>query len=217
MTELIHLASAVLVLCGAFFCLSAAVGIVRFPDVITRLHAATKPQVFGLILILTGVALRMWDWKMTLLGTLIVAFQILTAPVSAHMVSRTAYRLGLWDVDHALVDELGDDLEEAGFTHPQDEEEGIPARQTVRWKPAQGWVPPPTQLKATEPGTSEPALTEPAVTEREATQHEATGAAAPVEPDTAIADELQAAADHADSSTGADGGQGWDDEDDSAR
>ena len=199
MTQILHLASAILVLCGAFFCLSAAVGIVRFPDVITRLHAATKPQVFGLILILTGVALRMWDWKITLLGTLIVGFQILTAPVSAHMVSRTAYRLGLWDADHALVDELGDDLEEAGFTHPQDEEEGIPARQAFRWKPVQGWVPP-TQPKATGQATAGASA--------------AGEAEAPIDSGSDTAEELRAAADHADSSDGATGGQGWDDEDD---
>ncbi|WP_207474254.1 monovalent cation/H(+) antiporter subunit G [Tessaracoccus sp. SD287] len=206
MTDLIHLASAFLVLCGTFFCLSAAVGIVRFPDVITRLHAATKPQVFGLILILTGVALRMWDWKTTLLATLIVAFQILTAPVSAHMVSRTAYRLGLWDADRALVDELGDDLEEAGFTHPQDEEEGIGARQAVRWKPAQGWVPP-TRPRPTE------AATELAATQ-DATEKDAPEPGAPVDSHQDIGEELRAAADHADSSTSTTEGQGWDDEDD---
>lgn len=194
MTDIINLVSAVLVLLGAFFCLSAAVGIVRFPDVITRLHAATKPQVFGLILILTGVALRLWDWKVTLLAVLIIAFQILTAPVSAHMVSRTAYRLGLWDSDHALVDELADDLEEAGFTHPQDEEEGIGARQAVRWKPAKSWIPP----------VSTTAGQTPVVTSTEA---------APEDGQT-TAEELRAAADHADSSDGANGGQGWDEADD---
>lgn len=196
MTDVIQLVAALFVLFGAFFCLSAAVGVVRFPDVITRLHAATKPQVFGLILILTGVALKMWDWKVTLLGTLIVAFQILTAPVSAHMVARTAYRLGLWDSDHALVDELGEDLEEAGFSHPQDEDEGASARQGYRWKPAATWLPP---TKPKPSPSSEPVK------------------GADTQADTVVHDEQQAAAEQAGTSNGNTGGDeaenSWDETD----
>lgn len=134
-TELI---AAVLVLVGALFAFSAALGIVRFPDVMTRLHAATKPQVFGLLLILTGVGLDLWSWKATSLMLLVIGFQVVTAPVAAHMVSRTAYRLGLWNVDEALVDELADDLEDAGFTHPAEEEEpgGRPSSVSRTWRPA---------------------------------------------------------------------------------
>lgn len=182
MTEFIHLVAALFVLAGSFFCLSAAVGVVRFPDVITRLHSATKPQVFGLVLILTGVGLRMWEWKVTTVALLIVAFQILTAPVSAHMVSRTAYRLGLWDAEDALVDELGEDLEEAGFTHPADlDEGGHGVRSSYRWKPAQGWLPPSVEPAR---GASMKTSDEPP-------------------PGSATADEQRAAADHADSSGGA--------------
>lgn len=95
--------------CGAFFCLAAAVGIVRFPDVMTRMHAATKPSVFGLILVLLGVTLSLRDPKVFTLLTLAVLLQIMTAPVSGHLVSRTAHRGGMWDADHAVVDELADD------------------------------------------------------------------------------------------------------------
>lgn len=112
------LIAAILVLIGSLFCLSAAVGIVRFPDVITRLHAATKPQVFGLIVILTGVIVAHPTWQVAGICLLTIAFQIMTNPVSAHMVSRTAYRTGLWNADDAVVDELGDDLAKAGYTHP---------------------------------------------------------------------------------------------------
>lgn len=123
MAEVANLIAAVLMLLGAVFCLSAAVGIVRFPDVITRLHAATKPQVFGLLLILTAVVLSLRTWQSLGICALVALFQIVTAPVSAHMVSRTAYRTGLWDPGAAVVDELGDDLAKAGFTH-QDESAG---------------------------------------------------------------------------------------------
>lgn len=133
---MMDLLAAILVLLGAFFCFSAALGIVRFPDVMGRLHAATKPQVFGLIIILLGVALALNTWQVWTVAMLVAAFQIVTAPVSAHMVSRTAYRLGLWDAEDALVDELADDLEEAGFpqVHEVDEPGQNPVRQ-LRWKP----------------------------------------------------------------------------------
>ena len=107
--QLFDLAGAVVLAAGAFFCLAAAVGLVRFPDVMTRMHAATKPSVFGLILVLVGVTLSLRDWKaFTLLG-LAVVLQILTAPVSGHLVSRTAYRDGAWDAEHAAVDDLAAD------------------------------------------------------------------------------------------------------------
>lgn len=103
-----HLGAVCLAL-GAFFCLGAALGLVRFPDPLTRMHAATKPSVFGLILVLSGVALVLRDPKVTTLLTLAVLLQVMTAPVSGHLVTRTAHRTGQWDAEHAVLDELADD------------------------------------------------------------------------------------------------------------
>lgn len=94
---------------GAAFCLAAALGLVRFPDPLTRMHAATKPSVFGLLLVLAGVALSLRDPKVFTLLTIAVLMQVMTAPVSGHLVSRTAHRSGQWDAEHAAVDELTDD------------------------------------------------------------------------------------------------------------
>lgn len=95
MSSFADLVAALLLLAGAFFCFTAAVGVLRFPDVITRLHAATKPQVFGLLLILTGIVVSQRSWQVAGVCVLVAAFQIATSPVSAHMVSRAAYRTGL--------------------------------------------------------------------------------------------------------------------------
>lgn len=109
--QVLDLAGAVVIAVGAFFCLAAAIGLVRFPDVLTRMHAATKPIVFGLILVLVGVTLSLRDPKaFTLLG-LAVLLQMLTAPVSGHLVARTAYRDGEWDADDAVVDDLAADTQ----------------------------------------------------------------------------------------------------------
>lgn len=113
--DVLDIVGAALLLAGAMFCLAAAVGILRFPDVLTRLHAATKPQVFGLLLILTGVAFTLRTWHVVIWVTLVIGLQILTSPVAGHMLARTAYRTDQWDDEHATVDELGDDLEAAGF------------------------------------------------------------------------------------------------------
>jgi multicomponent Na+:H+ antiporter subunit G len=96
----------VLVLVGAFLCLTAGLGLVRFPDVLTRMHAGTKPQVLGILLIMIGGAIRLEGWAATWMLLLVAAFQLLTAPVSAHMISRVAYRRRHIRRDLLLVDEL---------------------------------------------------------------------------------------------------------------
>ena len=96
----------VLLLTGAFLCLTAGLGLVRFPDVLTRMHAGTKPQVLGVLLIMIGGALRLQGWSATWMLLLVAAFQMLTAPVSAHMISRVAYRRRHVRRDLLLVDEL---------------------------------------------------------------------------------------------------------------
>jgi multicomponent Na+:H+ antiporter subunit G len=95
-----------LLLCGAFLCLTAGLGLVRFPDVLTRMHAGTKPQVLGVLLIMVGASIRLHGWASAWMLLLVAAFQLLTAPVSAHMVSRVAYRRRHVRRDLLLVDEL---------------------------------------------------------------------------------------------------------------
>ena len=96
----------VLLLAGSFLCLTAGLGLLRFPDVLTRMHAGTKPQVLGVLLIMIGGALRLQGWSATWMLLLVAAFQLLTAPVSAHMISRVAYRRRHVRRDLLLVDEL---------------------------------------------------------------------------------------------------------------
>lgn len=115
-----HLIGAVLLAAGGFFCLGGALGLVRFPDVLARMHAATKPQVFGLLLVLTGIGLSAHDAKVWLTLGLVMVMQVLTAPVAGHLIGRVAYRSGEWNTDDLVVDELADDLSDAGFTRNED-------------------------------------------------------------------------------------------------
>jgi multicomponent Na+:H+ antiporter subunit G len=107
-------AAAACLLLGAGLSLVAGIGLLRLPDTLTRMHAATKPQVLGLLLVLLGVALRLRSWVD--LGTLVLigAFQLMTVPVAAHIVGRAAYRTGQVDGDRLVLDELDERLTRPG-------------------------------------------------------------------------------------------------------
>lgn len=96
----------VLFVLGALLSLVAAVGLLRFPDVLTRMHSAAKPQVLGLILITVGVGLRLRDPSVVALLGLVVLFQLVTAPVASLMIGRAAVRGGRVRTDLLEVDEL---------------------------------------------------------------------------------------------------------------
>jgi multicomponent Na+:H+ antiporter subunit G len=80
----------VFILGGALWSLLAGIGLLRLPDVLTRMHAATKPQVLGLLMVLTGVALRLRDANDVTTLILVGIFQTWTVPVAAHMIARAA-------------------------------------------------------------------------------------------------------------------------------
>ncbi|MCY4725995.1 monovalent cation/H(+) antiporter subunit G [Nocardioides sp. STR2] len=107
-TQLADLAAAVCILLGALLALIAAIGVVRLPDLLTRMHAATKPQVLGTVLVMTGVALRLRDPGVVGMLALIVLLQMATSVVSSHMVGRASFRAGQVRHDLLVVDELSD-------------------------------------------------------------------------------------------------------------
>ena len=113
--QIFDLIASVFVLAGSLLCLGAAVSLVRFPDVLGKMHAITKPQVLGLISVTVGIALSLRTWWAVGLCLLVVVLQLLTAPVSANLVARGAYRAGLIKDDLLVVDHLTEDLEEAGY------------------------------------------------------------------------------------------------------
>lgn len=120
MTDAIFdLIGAIFIAVGAFLCFAAAISLVRFPDVLGKMHAITKPQVLGLMSVATGIAISLRTWWSVGLCLLIVILQLLTAPVSANLVARGAYRGGLVPDENLLVNDLADDLEEAGYSREE--------------------------------------------------------------------------------------------------
>jgi len=94
------IASACLIL-GAFMSLLAGIAVLRFPDTMSRIHAATKPQVLGIILLMLGVGLRLGSPAVIGTLVLIVVLQFVTAPVSAHLTVRVAFRNAKGDDERA--------------------------------------------------------------------------------------------------------------------
>lgn len=97
-----------LVMVAALMCAAAGIGLFRFPDVLSRLHAATKPQILGLMCACGAVAVNDPRIATFALLTAIIIFQGLTAPITAHMVARAAYRSNHLRRDLLIRDELAD-------------------------------------------------------------------------------------------------------------
>ncbi len=120
---------------GAFLAFAAGVGVLRFPDLLSRMHAGTKPQVLGLVLVLIGLALRLGPGPEVGALVLVVLFQMITAPVAAHMVGRAGYRTGKVRKDLLVVDELTLDQARADSAEPQNVAPPVPDNQQ---RPEQG-------------------------------------------------------------------------------
>ena len=98
--------TAFLMISGGVFCLLASVGMLRLPDTIIRMHAATKAGTLGSGLMFLALASYYMDLSTTLRALAAIVFLLLTAPVAAHLIGRAAYctRVRLWE--RTRIDEL---------------------------------------------------------------------------------------------------------------
>ena len=96
MTDLL---SALLWIVGSAFAFLAALGVLRMPDVFTRMQASTKASTLGLGCLVIGAALQLADFASLIRLLSIGAFIFLTTPVSAHVIARASYKadVPLWD------------------------------------------------------------------------------------------------------------------------
>lgn len=102
--------TAILWIAGPAFALLAAVGVLRMPDVFTRMQASTKASTLGLGCLLVGAALQLGDFASFIRVASIGAFILLTTSVAAHVIARASYLadVPLWD--GTVLDERGRDL-----------------------------------------------------------------------------------------------------------
>jgi multicomponent Na+:H+ antiporter subunit G len=95
MTTLLELASAALLLVGAAFFLAGTLGLLRFPDVYTRLHALTKADNLGLGFLVLGLALQADSLAAALKLLLIWPLVLAASAAVSFAVARRAHVLGL--------------------------------------------------------------------------------------------------------------------------
>jgi multicomponent Na+:H+ antiporter subunit G len=91
---------------GALYILVAAIGLVRMPDFYTRLSVTVKASTMGAGFLLVAVALNFTEFSTTTKALSVIFFLFVTAPVSGHMICRSAYFSGtkLWD--KSVLDDL---------------------------------------------------------------------------------------------------------------
>lgn len=84
-----------LLVLGGFLCVSGSIGLLRFPDFFTRMHAASVTDTLATGMILTGLMLQAPNWIVLGKLVMILVFVLLTSPTSGHALAKAALRSGL--------------------------------------------------------------------------------------------------------------------------
>lgn len=118
-----------LLLFGAGWMVVAALGVLRMPDLFSRMQSSSKAGTLGIGTIMLAVAFHFGDLATGSRAALIIGFFFLTAPVAAHMIARAAYLTGVPLWEGTRRDELGAALERspadsAGAAPPEEEPDG---------------------------------------------------------------------------------------------
>lgn len=88
-----------LIALGAFFATLAGVGIIRMPDLYTRMQSATKAGTLGVACLAAAAATHFRTNSVIIEASLVILFLFATAPIASHLIARAAYVAGtpLWD------------------------------------------------------------------------------------------------------------------------
>lgn len=106
MIGLIHIITGLILIVGAVFTLVAALGLLRFPDLYSRSHAASKAGTLGSGLMLLALALFAGELAVVTRAFAAFVFLLLTAPIAAHLLVRAAYFVGHQPWQGTKIDEL---------------------------------------------------------------------------------------------------------------
>lgn len=102
------LIGAIIILLGSMISVISAIGLIRFPDIYTRAHAATKTTTVAVLITLTGAFVYSWvdESFISIRIILGIIFVFLTAPVSGHLILRASYRANVKMSERTSKDEL---------------------------------------------------------------------------------------------------------------
>lgn len=103
----LELITLMIVLVGVFFIVVSSIGLVRLPDLYTRVHAGGKSGTLGIIGILLGAGIFFLnDLRVVFKMLLLIAFLFITAPVAVHMLDRAAFLTGVTPMEGTAPNEL---------------------------------------------------------------------------------------------------------------
>jgi multicomponent Na+:H+ antiporter subunit G len=88
MSNLVFAISTLALWVGAFFFITGSLGLVRFADLPSRLHAITKADTVGLMFIVMGLSIRSQSWSTSLMLLLITLLVILSSTISCQLLAR---------------------------------------------------------------------------------------------------------------------------------
>ncbi|QLF69811.1 Na+/H+ antiporter subunit G [Peteryoungia desertarenae] len=106
MDLVVAILTAAIVVVGALFSLLAAIGIIRLPDLYTRMHAASKAGTVGSGLLLLAVGIHSGEYSVFFRALAGIIFFILTAPIAAHLLAKAAHSVGYPMSKESVRDEL---------------------------------------------------------------------------------------------------------------
>src|SRR5690606_35152076 len=132
--SVLQIIAAILIVLSSIVIFSAAVGLLRFPDAFTRMHAATKAGVVGAGGLLMGAGIAHGSWSAVFMAGVGVFFLVATLTIAAHTLGRAAYLSGAPLADNTVVDALSD-------VYPRNDFDGIagtkPSEARYRDRPGQ--------------------------------------------------------------------------------
>ena len=100
---------------GILLMVVAGIGLLRMPDLLTRMHASSKAGTLGAALVLLAVAAHFGDAAIWVRVGVVIVFLLLTAPIASHVIARAAYRSGVPLSDETVIDELADAIRRNGW------------------------------------------------------------------------------------------------------
>ena len=103
--------AATLIVVGALFALTASIGLLRLPDIYTRMHAASKAGTVGSCLMLIALGVHIGEFATALRVLAGVVFFLLTAPISAHLLAKAAYAAGYRMWPGSVSDDLAETVD----------------------------------------------------------------------------------------------------------
>jgi multicomponent Na+:H+ antiporter subunit G len=118
-----------LMLTGTALMLVASIGVLRMPDLFTRMQATTKAASLGVGLLLIAAAVHFGDTGVTTRVLAATAFILLTTPIAAHLIGRAAYFLGVPLWEGSVRDELRSHLDQLGHAETSGQPPAPPARE----------------------------------------------------------------------------------------